>query len=174
MAASTIYYHDIRAYKYRLSREHREQVPIYGREGGTPFMAIDARGTLWFHVGYCWDGPSGPTIDTPGSMRPSLIHDALYALLKMGVLPPEAKEIADIILRDAYIEDALRVLEHERQEALASRVEGRWFGGMRDWFSDKAHDTKVAVVRARAWAWYVAVRMAGSAGDQPSEQTAPV
>ena len=36
--------------------------------------------------GYAWDGPSGPTWDTTNWMRASLIHDALYQLMRMGLL----------------------------------------------------------------------------------------
>ena len=33
---------------------------------------------LVIQTGYAWDGPSGPTLDTPDTMRASLVHDALY------------------------------------------------------------------------------------------------
>ena len=46
-------------------------------------------------AGYCWDGPSGPTIDDDRAMRPSLIHDAYYQLIRMGLLPEGARKHAD-------------------------------------------------------------------------------
>ncbi len=49
---------------------------------------------------YAWDGPSGPTVDTPGAMRPSLLHDALYQLMRMGLLSEDAREWADKLYRD--------------------------------------------------------------------------
>lgn len=170
----TIYYHDIKRYKYRLAREYHVQIPLYGRAGGTFLLEIDAKGWLWFDKGYCWDGPSGPTIDTPGSLRASLIHDGMYALLKLGVLQPEAKALADVILRDTYIEDAMRVLKYQRNLELAGRTDDRWFGGVRDWLSDRKHASLVAVVRTRAAAWHAAVKLAGSGGDQPGEEQAPL
>ncbi len=32
--------------------------------------------------GYAWDGPSGPVKDTKDNMRASLVHDALYQLMR--------------------------------------------------------------------------------------------
>ena len=34
--------------------------------------------SICFDRGYAWDGPSGPTIDTPDAMPASLVHDGLY------------------------------------------------------------------------------------------------
>jgi hypothetical protein len=34
--------------------------------------------------GYAWNGPSGPTLDTRNFMRGSLVHDALYQLMREG------------------------------------------------------------------------------------------
>lgn len=42
---------------------------------------------LLIKSGYAWDGPSGPTIDTPSFMRGSLVHDALYQLMREKHLP---------------------------------------------------------------------------------------
>ena len=42
---------------------------------------------LWIKPGYAWDGPSGPALDTPTAMTASLIHDALYQLIRQGALP---------------------------------------------------------------------------------------
>jgi len=39
--------------------------------------------------GYAWDGASGPTIDTANTIFPSLVHDALYQLMREGYLDPD-------------------------------------------------------------------------------------
>ena len=67
-------------------------------------MAIDAEGKLTIRKGYSWDGPSGPTIDTSNFMPGSLIHDALYQLLREEVLDQTLRKKADEILRDVCIE----------------------------------------------------------------------
>ena len=51
--------------------------------------------TIW--AGFVWDGASGPTWDTEGIRCAALIHDALYRLLAMRVLPIEHRETADRI-----------------------------------------------------------------------------
>ena len=43
-------------------------------------------GVLTIQPGYAWDGPSGPTIDTPDSMRGSLIHDIFYQMMREGLI----------------------------------------------------------------------------------------
>ena len=51
--------------------------------------------TLKIKAGYAWDGPSGPTIDTKDFMIPSLVHDALYQLLRNGFIAPVGRIEAD-------------------------------------------------------------------------------
>ena len=45
--------------------------------------------------GYRWDGCSGPTVDTQTNMRAGLVHDSLYQLMRLGLLPQSARVIAD-------------------------------------------------------------------------------
>lgn len=45
--------------------------------------------------GYAWDGASGPAIDTRNIMRASLIHDALYQLMREDMIPRSARKLAD-------------------------------------------------------------------------------
>lgn len=45
--------------------------------------------------GYAWDGPSGPIIDAKSTMRGSLVHDALYQLMREGHLGVEHRVMAD-------------------------------------------------------------------------------
>ena len=60
------------------------------KEGGVTYLQIRAA--------YAWDGPSGPTFDTPTAMTASLIHDALYQLIREKFIPNEdgiARHAAD-------------------------------------------------------------------------------
>ena len=58
--------------------------------------------------GYAWDGPSGPTIDTRNFMRGSLVHDALYQLMREEHLDKETyRKPADQLLRDMCREDGM-------------------------------------------------------------------
>lgn len=47
---------------------------------------------------YCYDGPSGPTIDTENFMVPSLAHDVLYQCMREGFIDQTCRKTADIIL----------------------------------------------------------------------------
>jgi len=57
--------------------------------------------------GYCWDGPSGPTIDTKNFMRGSLVHDALYQLMREKVINKRHRKYADELLRKICLEDGM-------------------------------------------------------------------
>lgn len=73
----------------------------------TRFIGLSASGLLTIHPFYCWDGPSGPTFDTKTFMRGSLIHDALYQLMRQGYLSTSFKAEADRELFRACIEDGM-------------------------------------------------------------------
>ena len=57
---------------------------------------------------YAWDGPSGPTIDTPKSMRASLIHDALYQAIRDHHLKKKDRKEADKILLAILKRDGMK------------------------------------------------------------------
>lgn len=99
MTPPRICYGRLRGYKYRTLQEHRHEIPsLVGAYSGRN-LAIEPSGpgSAWLVIsaGYAWDGPSGPTIDTKSFMRGSLIHDALYQLLRHGVLPENHRKMAD-------------------------------------------------------------------------------
>jgi len=52
----------------------------------TEWLTLRTDGMLIIEENYMWDGPSGPTIDTDNSMTPSLGHDALAQLMRLGLL----------------------------------------------------------------------------------------
>ena len=87
-------------YKYQLARQYCHPVPF----GDIVDPAMDRwisieNGVLYIGDGYAWDGPSGPALDTRDAMRGSLVHDALYQLIREGLLPSSAREDADKLLR---------------------------------------------------------------------------
>lgn len=66
-------------------------------------------GLLRVKAGYAWDGASGPTIDSKCSMRASLAHDALYQLMREGLISRDLKDKADDLLRDLCREDGMSI-----------------------------------------------------------------
>lgn len=97
-----------KGYKYQLVSPYAMQTDIHPDTFiDTQFIKLDPDGTLWIDAGYAWDGASGPTVDTLDSMRGSLIHDALYQLLRLGLLPRSFKDAADKLFREILIEDGM-------------------------------------------------------------------
>lgn len=100
-------------YKYVLRLPTSYETEIRSEGFALPFCWIASDGTLDISDGYAWDGPSGPTIDTQSFIRGSLIHDALYQLLReteFGI-DNNRHEIrrhqADLILRDICLDDGM-------------------------------------------------------------------
>jgi len=74
-------------YKYQLANSYRIHIPIRPHSNiKTDFIDLATNGNLLIKKGYAWDGPSGPVIDTEENMRASLVHDALYQLMRNGEL----------------------------------------------------------------------------------------
>ncbi len=94
-------------YKYQLTRDYEVKIPVHGHVVTAKYFSLDTDGTMKIKAGYAWDGPSGPTWDTKSFMRGSLVHDALYQMIRLGLLPREYREKADAILRDICIEDGM-------------------------------------------------------------------
>jgi len=71
------------------------------------YIFLDKNGHITVRKGYAWDGPSGPTIDTKNFMRGSLIHDALYQLMREGYLNQKYRNQADLELYYACRQDGM-------------------------------------------------------------------
>jgi hypothetical protein len=88
--------------------EYHYKTDIKGQDILLPYMIwLQFNGELSIWTGYAWDGPSGPGIDTRNFMRGSLVHDALYQLIRKGLLPEKYRENADRIIRDICLEDGM-------------------------------------------------------------------
>ncbi|MFT5789517.1 MAG: hypothetical protein ACI8SJ_001633 [Shewanella sp.] len=103
-----IKYKQRRKYKYNL---HSELVYETGLSVEQPFastfLEINATGRLIINRGYAWDGPSSPAIDSKNFMQGSLIHDALYQLMREQVLLQSDRKRADEILKEVCLQDGM-------------------------------------------------------------------
>ena len=99
-------------YKYQLKQQYTLQIDIKPPNPvTTEYIKLTAQGQLTVEEGYAWDGPSGPTIDTLNFMRGSLVHDALYQLMREGEIDKAAwRERADRILQEICLEDGMSSL----------------------------------------------------------------
>ncbi|MCX6900559.1 MAG: DUF1353 domain-containing protein [Verrucomicrobia bacterium] len=96
-------------YKYQLKESYTVEIFIKPAKAiETRFLRLDTDGKLTIRDGYAWDGPSGPTIDTLTFMRGSLVHDALYQLMREKHLDHDThRETADRILQRICREDGM-------------------------------------------------------------------
>ena len=82
-----------------------------------PYLATSlnlAGMTLDIARGYAWDGLSGPTIDTGNTLRASLVHDALYQLIRLGAVEPPARKTVDQIFLEHLKEDGVNFIRRRR------------------------------------------------------------
>lgn len=95
-------------YKYQLASDYWLLTDIRPKKDiKTEYISLTVNGLLIIRAGYAWDGASGPTFDTKSSMRGSLAHDALYQLMRLGLLDESFREQADELLQQVCIEDGM-------------------------------------------------------------------
>lgn len=103
-----ILYKKRRKYKYTLFTDYIYETGIENSfHHKSNYLELTREGRLTIRKGYCWDGPSGPTIDTKTFMQGALVHDALYQLMREKVLPQECRRKADELLRDICKKDGM-------------------------------------------------------------------
>jgi len=95
-------------YKHQLADAYKIKLksnPVTQYNG--EWFDLDINGMLTIKRNYCWDGASGPTWDTKNCKRGSLVHDALYQLMRMEVLPKSYRKHADKLFYDILREDGM-------------------------------------------------------------------
>ena len=71
------------------------------------YIVLTTDGALRIRKGYAWDGPSWPALDTLTFMRGSLVHDALYQLMRVEQLHRRHRDEADQLLRAMCLADGM-------------------------------------------------------------------
>ncbi len=100
-----------KGYKYQLFETYSTNITIKPNDdisssGG--YVTLSKQGVIVIKRGYAWDGPSGPTIDTLNFMRGSLVHDALYQLMREGQLNKDIhRDLADRLLQQMCKDDGM-------------------------------------------------------------------
>lgn len=101
------WYRSVKKYKYQttedmsITLDHDFEAKASGN-----FIGIKGY-KLSVEKGYAWDGASGPTWDDKSTMMASLVHDALYQLLREGVIDNHHRLCADEELVRIAIEDGM-------------------------------------------------------------------
>lgn len=86
-------------YKYQNHEDYTIHTGIKSAGGGNHFVNITPEGVLFIRLGYAWDGASGPAINTLNFRTGSMVHDAIYQLIREGVLTMEDRHAGDQLLR---------------------------------------------------------------------------
>ncbi len=109
-----IHYRD--GYRYQLVEGYIHQL---GFDTGTTiqhdFFWISGI-HLMVYQKYAWDGPSGPTVDTPSFMRGALVHDVIYQAMREGLLSHDFRPLAD--------DELVRICKEDGMNAFR-----RWYVG---------------------------------------------
>ena len=98
-----------KGYKYQLNEDYSTVISVKPDSNiNSDYIVLSDEGSLTIKKGYAWDGPSGPTIDTLNFMRGSLVHDALYQLMREGGLDKGGnRKAADRLLQQMCKEDGM-------------------------------------------------------------------
>lgn len=95
-------------YKYWVYQDYSINTEILlGYSGGNDFVSITPDGTLSIKKGYAWDGASGPVPRLKSFVKGSLGHDALYQLIRIGVVPLKDKDKVDKIMYNLFKSDSM-------------------------------------------------------------------
>lgn len=95
--------------KYQLVHDHVVKIGIIPEEKIVKdLIELDTDGILTIKKFYAWDGPSGPAVDTKTLMRASLVHDALYELIRDGFLSEDFRRAADDELERIALKDGVK------------------------------------------------------------------
>jgi hypothetical protein len=130
-----------KGYKYQLKKAYKTSIDIHPDTTNitTEYIDLSKEGKLTIKQGYAWDGPSGPTFDTLNFMRGSLVHDALYQLMRENELN-----------RKKYRNYADRLLQSMCKEDGMSSIRAWWVYKGVHWFGDPSADptNKKPIVKA--------------------------
>lgn len=97
-----IQYIKLKQYKYELSSNLEIMISITGYSINHRFFRLTKDGKLTIFKGYKWDGVSGPMIDTDNSMIGGCVHDALYQMIRLGLISKSLKGEMDSIMEDIF------------------------------------------------------------------------
>jgi len=94
-------------YEYQLVQGATFAVPeLTGHTALNDYVSL-SDGVLTIGRGYAFDGPSGPTWDSKAGMQAALCHDALYQMIREGLIPRILKDLADRIFYRICLDDGM-------------------------------------------------------------------
>lgn len=152
MTTVNVYYRT--GYRHQLAEDYELKAGIFPTiPGGNDYVQLSKDGHLTIRKGYAWDGASGPAINTPSFVRPSLVHDAYCQLWNMGLITDAGRAAADRLLGDMLRADLLIIANrspwHTRWflKSLAV-VRPVWVRAAVSWYSGVAKQTPEQLLTA--------------------------
>jgi hypothetical protein len=95
-------------YKYQLAEDYKHLTAITPPvDIVTEYIVLTIEGWMTQKKGYAWDGCSGPTKDDKTNMRGGCGHDGKYQLIRLGLISPDCRIIADRELRQDCLDDGM-------------------------------------------------------------------
>ena len=103
-------YRKLNKYKYQLVQSYITELEIRPTVRiEEKYFALSTSGELVIKDGYAWDGASWCP-DVRCIMRGALVHDVLYQMLRMSLLPQTSRDTSDRVLQRICIEDGMAPL----------------------------------------------------------------
>lgn len=99
-------YRELDDYKYQVKKPFTIQTGITGGSALTDFISLQGYGLLMIRPYYAWNGSNWSSDEK--AMFASLVHDALYQLMRMGLLSRKVfRKNADALYRDMCIAEGM-------------------------------------------------------------------
>jgi hypothetical protein len=153
-----------RGYKYQLRETVSLQTRIHpDQDIKAELVELRRDGTLIIHKYFAWDGCSGPTLDDPSNYVACLGHDALYYLMRLGLLP--------ITWRLQVDEELTRWMKEDGEKIIQASAKDSWF-----WRVVSPLRRALLFFRANYYGWACKVFAAGCATAKNARKiiTAPL
>lgn len=115
-------YRELDDWKYQVGEYFRIQTGLLGVSIITEYVSLDSDGLLRIKVYYAWNGSNWSS--DKHAMIASLVHDALYQLMRLGMISRVIfRKQADALYRDICVAEGMSKIEAGiRYRSL------RWFG----------------------------------------------
>ena len=103
---NTFTYREVDRYKYEMLEKYT--VPVAGLpDVDTKYITVKG-GQMTIAPRYAWDGASSPAINTKNFRQGSLVHDAMYQLMREGHINRDKwRDYADRLLQRICIADGM-------------------------------------------------------------------
>lgn len=98
-------YRELDDYKYQVTKGFGFHSGIKGVRAVTEYVSLYPDGLLLIGADYAWNG-SNWSSDKHAKI-PSLVHDSLYQLMRLGLLSRTLRKKVDELYRDLYFAEAM-------------------------------------------------------------------